>query len=186
MKIKGHIYGIWGGFIWWFLNCFVCYFPSKHIRHYCLRMSGIKMSKNVHFFEGFHIRNPKAIELGDGCSIGPRVLLDGRRGLTIGKSVTLGYECIIWTLNHDYNDIHFCGKGAPVIIEDYAWICSRSIILPGVKIGKGAVVGSGAIVTKEVPPYCIVAGIPAKIIGKREEKKYEYGFCASVDTSHII
>ena len=107
MKLKDNIFGFKCGFIWWSLNCFICYFPSKHLRHFCLRMSGVRMSKNVHFYEGFHVRYPKGIELGDGCSIGPRVLLDGRKGLTIGKSVTLGYECIIWTLNHDYNDIHF-------------------------------------------------------------------------------
>ncbi len=74
------------------------------------------------------------------------------------------------------NDINFCGKGAPVEIGEYAWICSRSIILPGIKIGKGAVVASGSIVTKDVPPYAIVGGIPAKIIGQREIKQYDYGY----------
>lgn len=96
------------------------------------------------------IRNPKGVELGDGVSIGPKVLLDGRKGLTIGKNATIAYEAIIWSLNHDYNDIHFCGKGAYVNIGEYAWICSRSIILPGVSVGKYAVVASGAIVTKDV------------------------------------
>ena len=64
----------------------------------------------------------------------------------------------------------FCGKGALTEIGEYAWICSRSIILPGVKVGEGAVVASGAVVTKDVPPYTIVGGVPAKVIGKRERK----------------
>ncbi len=96
--------------------------------------------------------------------------------MEIGENAVIAYEAIIWTLNHDYNDIHFCGKGAPVKIGAYAWICSRSIILPGVCVGEGAVVASGAVVTKDVPPYTVVAGIPAKVIGYREKKNYAYGY----------
>ena len=62
------------------------------------------------------------------------------------------------------------------MIGKYAWVCSRSIILPGITVGEYAVVASGAIVTKDVPPYAIVAGIPAKVVGYREKKKYEYGY----------
>jgi maltose O-acetyltransferase len=89
-------------------------------------------------------------------------------------------------LNHDYNDIHFCGKGAPVEIGKYAWICSRAIILPGITIGEGAVVASGAIVTKDVAPYTVVGGIPAKRIGNREKKLYNYGYTTENNYSHII
>lgn len=66
---------------------------------------------------------------------------------------------------------------------EYAWICSRSIILPGVKVGEGAVVASGAVVTKDVPPYTIVGGVPAKVIGER--KGYQYGYHFKDDTSHL-
>ena len=74
-------------------------------------MLGMKMSRDVRFYQGFHIRNANGIEIGDGTSIGPKVLLDGRKGLKIGKSVTIAYEAIIWTLNHDYNDAHFIARG---------------------------------------------------------------------------
>ena len=174
------------GLQWWWLNCIVCYLPSVHLRRAFVRLAGAKLPKNVRFFEGVHIRNPKGITLGEGCSIGTRVLLDGRQGLTAGKSVVFGYECIIWTLNHDYNDINFQTKGGPVTIGDYAWICSRAIVLPGITIGEGAVVASGAIVTKDVPPYAIVAGIPAKIVGEREKKPYNYGYKANEEYMHII
>jgi len=63
--------------------------------------------------------------------------------------------------------------GAPVEIGDYAWVCSRSIILPGVKVGEGAVVACGAVVTKDVEPYTVVGGIPAKKIADRN-KNLEY------------
>ena len=147
---------------------------------------GMNLHKDVRFYTGFHIRNPKGITIESGVNIGPNVLLDGRKGLTIGRNAVIAYDAIIWTLNHDYNDIHFCGKGAPVEIGDYAWICSRSIILPGIKIGEGAVVASGAIVTKDVPPYSIAAGVPAKIVGQRERKKYDYGYRKENDDSHFF
>ena len=65
-------------------------------------------------------------------------------------------------------------SSSAVRIEDYAWLCSHCIILPGVTIGKGAVVASGAVVTKDIEPWTVVGGVPAKPIGKREEKKYDY------------
>lgn len=185
MKL-GYIYHSYkGGLIWWFTNCVMCNFPSVTIRRLYLQLIGVKLSKNVRFFEGFHIRKARGITIEDGVTIGPHVLLDGRRGLSIASNAVIAYEAIIWTLNHDYNDINFATKGGPVFIGKYAWVCSRAIILPGVNIGEGAVVASGAVVTKDVPPYTIVGGIPAKIIGKREQKKYSYGYNKHNDYSHF-
>jgi acetyltransferase-like isoleucine patch superfamily enzyme len=76
---------------------------------------------------------------------------------------------MIWTLHHDYNSADFAQIGQPVIIEDYVWLCSRSIILPGVTVGKGAVVAAGAVVTRNVQPYTVVGGVPAKFIATRNE-----------------
>lgn len=185
MKIRSLIYSYRNGLQWWFTNCILCYFPSIRFRVWCLKRMGMHFKGNAIFYEGFHIRAPRRITIGNGVSVGPRVLLDGRCGLTIGKSVTIGYEAIIWTLNHDYNDINFSCKGAPVEIGDHAWICSRSIILPGVKIGEGAVVASNAVVTHDVESYTVVAGIPAKPIGKREKKDYSYGYNPKVFSVHI-
>lgn len=185
-NLKRHIYAMKAGFTWWLLNCFICNFPSIRIRHFFLRISGIKMSKNVHIYESCHIRAPWGISIEDGVSIGSRCLLDGRKGLTICKNAVIGYDAIIWTLNHDYNDINFCSKGAPVNIGAYSWICSRAIILPGITIGEGAIVASGAVVTKDVPPYTIVGGIPAKIIGQREKKDYKYGYDSQKDLAYFI
>lgn len=94
----------------------------------------------------------------------------------MNQNVTIAYDAIIWTLNHDYNAMHYAPKGASVYIGDYAWICCRSIIFPGTTIGEGAIVTSGAVVTKDVPPYAIVGGVPARIIGYREKKQYDYSY----------
>ena len=72
-------------------------------------------------------------------------------------------------MQHDYNAPNYNDVGGNIEIKDYAWLASRCTILPGVTIGKGAVVATGAIVTKNVPDYTIVAGVPAKKIGMRNE-----------------
>lgn len=185
INIIKHLRGIRNGFRNTIIERFVPNLPSKTLRNLFVRLFGGKVSKNVYFFTGFTIRNPKGLIIEDGVNIGPKCLLDARCGLTIHKNAVIAYEAIIWSLNHDYNDLNFCGKGAPVDIGEYAWICSRSIILPGVKIGKGAIVASGAIVTKDVAPYTIVGGIPAKVIGQREQKDYQYGYHYKNNTSHL-
>jgi maltose O-acetyltransferase len=69
----------------------------------------------------------------------------------------------------------FAGRTAPVVIEDFAWLGSRAMVLPGVTVGKGAVVAAGAVVTRDVPPYAIVGGVPARVIGERE-RGLDYAF----------
>jgi len=156
-----------------FINTFISKFPSRHIRLFLLRILGAKIGK-VAMYAGFEIRNPKGLTIEDGCSIGPKVLLDARKGLIIKKNVTIATDAIIWTLHHDYNDDSFKTVGDTVTVGEYAWICSRSIILPGVKVGKCAVIAAGAVVTKDVPDYTVVGGVPAKVLGQREKKEYRY------------
>ena len=96
------------------------------------------------------------------------MLLDGRGGkLIIGNNVDIAQETNIWTLQHDVNDLNHISIGADVVIEDYVWIASRVTILPGVRIGRGAVVACNSVVTRNVPAMEIVGGIPAKKIGIR-------------------
>lgn len=173
------------GWEWWVTNSFLCNFPSKRFRNFMLKKMGITFEGDARIYAGFHIRNPRGIIISKGVSIGPKVLLDGRMGLQIQEGAVIGYGAIIWTLNHDYNDIHFCGKGAKVTIGRHAWVCSNAIILPGITVGEGAIVASGAVVTHDVEPFSIVGGIPAKVIGHREEKAYEYGYDASSDIFHF-
>jgi maltose O-acetyltransferase len=111
------------------------------------------------------------ITIGRNCVINDGCLLDGRvYKIRIGNNVDIARETLIYTLQHDYNNDYHLTKGGDVIIEDYVWIASRVIILPGVHIGKGAVCASGAVVTKNVDPFTIVGGVPAKPIGKRNSQ----------------
>ncbi len=135
--------------------------------------SGVNIHNSVPIYSGLEWWNGP-LEIAEGSTVGFNNHLDCRCGITIGKNVCLASNVCIWTLHHDYNDANFGTKGGAVYIGDYAWLCSHCIILPGVKIGEGAVVASGAVVCKDVEAWTVVGGVPAKEIGKRERKNYHY------------
>jgi len=120
---------------------------------------------------------PWKICIGRNSIIGNDAFLDGRQGLRIGSNVNIGGHVQIFTLGHDPQSPSFGVKGAPVEVKDYVYIGSRVIVLPGVTIGRGAVVGSGAVVTKDVDEFTIVAGVPAVPVGHRNRDiKYTLDF----------
>ncbi len=132
-----------------------------------------KTGENINIEKGA-IFNPN-VEIGNNSGIGIDCQLNGK--VIIGNNVLMGPECIFYTKNHKFKDpnINIIDQGyteeKEIIIEDDCWIGSRVIVLPGVKISKGMVVGAGSILTKTFPEYSVVAGNPAKIIGKRELEK---------------
>jgi acetyltransferase-like isoleucine patch superfamily enzyme len=155
--------------------------PSQNVRHALLRRMGMKLASSSLIYMGGKIRDPHNIQIGECTTIGHRCTLDGRGGLRIGDNVNLSSEVMIWTAEHDLHDPDFGATSGEVVIDDYAWISCRSVVLPGVHIGKGAVVAAGAIVTKSVEPYTVVGGVPAKPIGKRPENlRYRLGKTNSI------
>ena len=152
-------------------------FPSQRVRNACYRASGLvlPLTSSIHWRAEFYA--PERIIVGEHVIIGDTVFLDGRSGLTIGDNVNVGSHVSIYTREHDVNSPSFAETGAPVSIGDRAWVSSHSVILPGVTIGEGAVVAAGAIVTKDVAPYTIVGGNPAKPIGTRnQDLSYQLGY----------
>ncbi len=118
------------------------------------------------------IRNTGEVRIGKGVNINQGCMIDARGGkVVIGNYVDIAPDVNIWTLQHDINDPDFKTKGGAVDVGDYAWICNRAIVLPGVKIGEGAVVAAGAVVTKDVDDFTIVGGIPAVKIGERSREQ---------------
>jgi acetyltransferase-like isoleucine patch superfamily enzyme len=150
--------------------------PSQRIRRWIYLRFGVKIGRDTVVYNSCELREPRRITIGNFSSIGDHCILDGRGGLTIGDSVNFSTGVWIWTMQHKINDPDFEVETAPVVIEDFAWLSCRTVILPGVRIGKGAVVAAGAVVTKDVEPYAIVAGVPAKKIGERShDLRYQLG-----------
>ena len=116
---------------------------------------------------------PEMIYIGDHTHLGENVHLRGGAKITIGKWCQIANNAIILTGDHKIDGSLYYGRNifANVEIGDNVWIGSNAIILAGVNIGKNSVVGAGAVVTKDVPPNVIVAGVPARIIKKIEENQ---------------
>lgn len=111
------------------------------------------------------------IQIGNNCVINPDCLLDGRAGkIIIHDNVDIARGTWIFTIEHDPHSDYHSTKYADVIVEDSVWIASRVTVMPGVRIGKGSVIASGSVVTKDIPPMSIAAGVPAKVIGMRNSK----------------
>jgi maltose O-acetyltransferase len=154
----------------------IAYTPSQFVRRNALRAAGAKIGQGVLFYHGFEIYHPWKVHIGGNCSLGFHVVIDGRGGLSIGSNCNISSDVAIWTAEHDIQSPDFRYVAEPVTIGDYAWISHRAIILPGITIGPGAVVAAGAVVTKDVAPYTIVAGVPATKIGDRNRNlKYDPG-----------
>lgn len=151
-----------------FIGFLVGRIPSHAVRNLAYRkLLGMRIGKRTAFHWRAAFYKPEKIVIGDNSIIGNDAFLDGRSGLYIGNNVNIGGHVQIFTMEHDVHSSSFAATGAPVTIGDRAYVASRSTILPGVTVGEGAVVAAGAVVTKDVSPYSIVGGVPAKKIGER-------------------
>lgn len=148
----------------------VAIIPSHTIRRVFYYMIGFKIPLNAVVYSGLEIRSPHKVIINSNTIIGHDCILDGRNNIVIGSNVNISSGVWIWTLQHDPQCSLFSAVGGAVTIHDYAWISGRTIILPNVTIGKGAIVAAGAVVTSDVEPYTIVGGIPAKKIGERNKE----------------
>ncbi len=116
---------------------------------------------------------PSRLRVGDGTFLG-RVYIQLHETVTIGCNVVVNDDVVLLTGTHDIASPVFAQTNKAIVIGDYAWICTGALILPGVKIGKGAVVAAGAVVSKNVEPYTVVGGNPAVYIKDRPTVDFIY------------
>jgi len=144
-------------------------FGSKHIRAACAKLILESCGNNINI-ERKAVFSSR-VEIGNNSGIGVNAFLSGK--VIIGDDVMMGPDCIIYTQNHSFvrTDISINSQGneneEPVIIRNDVWIGGRVIILPGVVINEGSVIGAGSVVTKNVEPYSIIAGNPARLVKYR-------------------
>lgn len=156
------------------VNGFVNIIPFFFIRKIFFSLSKLSIGKKsvINMFQ--HIIEPKKLSVGTGCHINRYCFLDSRGGIIIGNNVSISFYTKLVTGSHDINSIKFNAKFAPIIIGNNVWIGLGATVLQDVRIGNGAVICSGAVVTKNVPENAIVAGVPAKVIGFRKTDSFQY------------
>lgn len=171
---------IFNRFISYFLDfellwlSWVANWPWHSLRRWFFTIAGVRLGPGSTIHIGAKFYYPRGIRIGAGTLVGDHAVLDGRAPLTIGNHVDIASQVMIYNSEHDINAVDFAPVSAPVTIQDYVFIGPRAIILPGVTIGRGAVVAAGAVVTKDVADGVIVGGVPAKVIGTRQLTEYRY------------
>lgn len=144
--------------------------PFMTARKLFYRSLGASIGKNVQIHFKTEIRGISKLKIGEGSIIGDNVILDARNNLYIGKNVNISSNVSFYSEQHNYRDKLFrCNQTTKQSIEIYdrAWIGCNVVVLPGVTIGEGAVCCAGCVVTKDVEPWSVVAGIPAQKINQR-------------------
>ena len=137
-------------------------------RRWLYRLCRFRIDPSATIQGGVRFFHVGRLEVGAGTMVNRGVYLDNRAGIVIGSNVSIAHDARIYTLGHDVHDATFAAKGQAVRIDDYAVLFAGAMVMPGVHLGTGAVVMAGAVVTKDVAPYRIVGGNPAKDLGRRE------------------
>lgn len=166
-------------------NHVISHLPLYSVRHWWYRrVLGWNLHRTATVLLGQQVQlaglraSGARVTIGAGTVINAGCLLYTTGGLTIGREVSVSAGVWLVTGTHDMNAPGFPSRYLPIVIGDYAWIGSRALVQAGVTIGEGAVVMAGAVVTRDVPPYAIVGGVPARQVGERalRDPAYEQGY----------
>ncbi|MCC4275239.1 glycosyltransferase [Marinomonas communis] len=167
----------------YFFNLIYPVVPFFSVKRIVLRAWGIDLGKGSSIHSPVKFYGKGCLKVGDNSVINSGCHLDNRKNIFIGDNVSVAHDVRIFTLGHDVNDSWFSACGKDVKINDRVVIFVGAMIMPGVELGEGVVVYPGSVVTKDVPPYAIVAGVPAKIVGQRSRDlkytiNYNYWFAS--------
>jgi acetyltransferase-like isoleucine patch superfamily enzyme len=166
-------------------NEVIAILPSRAARHlWYRRVLGVEIAQGAKVFmhvtfsiRGRHAIGGAPIRIGRNTVINQGCWIDGRGGLRIGSNVNISRGAWILGGDHDIDDPYLATRYAPIDIGDRVFVGSRAIIFAGVTLGEGCVVGAGAVVTKDVAPYTVVAGVPARPIRTRSrDLRYELSY----------
>lgn len=179
MPLKRHLKQIHYDGLLYITNHFVNRVPSHTFRLWYYRsIMRCEIGAGSYIFMGAWFDSRGGFRMGRDCTINQRCRLDSRGGISIGDNVSISAEVAILTADHDPQSVSFESRLGEVVIERDVFVGTRAMILPSVIIGRGAVVAAGAVVTKSVEPFAIVAGTPARKIGeRRQDIDYRVSYC---------
>jgi len=170
--------GVLSEFRLYLCNEWIAGIPSYALRHfYYRRVMKFELGPDCSILMHNTFDGSMNLKIGKNSVINQWCRLDNRGGVIIGDNVSISQEVLILTGDHHVDSAEFGGGNKPVNIEDYVWIGTRATILPGVTIGKGAVIAAGAVVSRDVDPYSVMAGVPARLIKyRRKDLSYEISY----------
>ena len=155
--------------LWIFGRCLFRFSPRPFFgwRRFVLRCFGARIGVHVNTYPSTRIYFPWNLTAGDWSAIGEDVLIYNLGPVTLGEKVTISHQAHLCAGTHDYTRADLPLLKPPIAIKDQAWICADAFIGPGVTVGEGAVVGARAVVMKNIEPWAVVAGNPARFVKRR-------------------
>jgi len=154
-------------------------YANNHIMSACLsrslrmawyrRVMGFEVGIGSSILPDFRVSEPCKLTIGEHTVVNNSCRFDNRHRIVIGNNASISYGVLLLTLGHDIDSADFATKGGDIYIDDYVWLCANCMIMPSVRIGRGAVVLSGSVVTHDVEPFSVVGGVPARFVRKRSE-----------------
>ncbi|MEX1315500.1 MAG: WcaF family extracellular polysaccharide biosynthesis acetyltransferase [Synechococcaceae cyanobacterium] len=141
--------------------------PGSGWRKALLRLFGARLGRGGRCKPRLRITFPWRLVVGDHCWLGEAVWIDNLAPVRLGDRVCLSQGAYLCTGNHDYRSPGFDLRVAPIRVNDDAWIAARAVLAPGTEVGRGAVVGLGAVASGRIEPGLLLAGNPAVVVGRR-------------------
>jgi putative colanic acid biosynthesis acetyltransferase WcaF len=157
--------------LWYFVSLVVFqsgWFPFYRIKCWLLRRFGASVGRGVVIKPNVRIKYPWRCRFGNHCWIGEDAWLDSLADIHLADNVCISQGVYLCTGSHDHRRSTFDLILKPITIEEGAWIAAKAIVLQGVRVGRGAVVAAGSVVTRDVDPGAIVAGNPCRLLAERQ------------------
>jgi putative colanic acid biosynthesis acetyltransferase WcaF len=147
--------------------------PFHAWRSFLLRCFGATLGPNCHFYPNSRIWAPWNLICADGASLGDEAEIYNPSPVSMGSHAIVSQQAYICGATHDYDDPSFPLISFPMSVGAYAWVCARASVSPGVNVGEGAVLGLGSVATRDLEPWTVYAGVPARPIKRRVRREQE-------------
>ncbi len=142
--------------------------PLHAWRAFLLKCFGARLGRNCHIYSSARIWAPWNLTCEDVVAIADEAIVYNPSSVFLGSHSTISQQAYLCGASHDYNDVRFPLISAPIQIEAYSWVCARATVQMGIRVGEGAILSLGAVATKDLEPWSIYAGIPARKIKDRK------------------